>query len=85
MVPPTRPNSNPMRVDASFMMDFENSLLDDWDAHQGIPQGKCRWEDEAWATLVQANVYPHHSDIDWCEYKSFVMSGGGDEWFLESP
>ena len=33
--------------------------------------------------MIISQVYPHHSDIDWEEYSSWVENGGGDEWFQE--
>ena len=64
-------------------MDFENSLVVDWDARNGIPTGPCRFEKAEWAELVKRNVYPNHSDVDWDEYVEWVSSGGGDDWFME--
>ena len=82
---PRRPrpchHTRPGRED--FLMDFENSLLEDWDARNGIPTGPCRFEKAEWAELVKRNVYPNHSDVDWDEYVEWVSSGGGDEWFVE--
>jgi hypothetical protein len=48
-----------------------------------MPKGPKRFEKAAWAALVQNNVFPHHSDIDWDEYVDWVSNGGGDEWFME--
>ena len=31
--------------------------------------------------MLQRQVYPHHSDIDWDEYAKWVSSGFGDEFF----
>ena len=76
---PRRPRHG--HVNNSFMMDFENDLLDGWE--HDIPQGPRRFENAAWAQLVQRNVYPAQSDVDWDEYVRWVQSGGGDEWFLE--
>ena len=67
-----------------FLMDFENSLLEDWDARKGIPTGPRRFENAEWAELVKRNVYPNHPDVDWDEYVDWVSSGGGDEWFVAS-
>ena len=66
------------------MMDFENSLLEDWDARKGIPTGPRRFENAEWAELVKRNVYPNHSDVDWDEYVDWVSSGRGNEWFVAS-
>ena len=63
-------------------MDFENSLLEDWD--NGIPTGPRRFEEAEWAELVKRNVYPNHSDVDWDEYVDWVSSGGGDGLFVDS-
>ena len=69
----------------SFMMDFENACLSqNWDS--GIkphPKGNKRYEDPEWAAMVESNVYPHHSDVDWHEYVDWVSRGFGDEWFQE--
>ena len=77
-----RPGSKPESAgDKSFLLDFENSLLATWNAQNRIPTGKWRFEDPEWAALVQANVWPHHSDVDWFEYVEFCQAGFGDEWF----
>ena len=69
-------------VNDDFMMDFENSVLEnDWDARQGIPTGPRRYENPEWAKMIRSQVYPHHSDVNWREYVSWVRGGGGDEWF----
>ncbi len=66
------------------MMDLENAILERaWDARKGIPKGSHRWESPEWAKVVQQNVYPHHSDVDWYEYAAWVENGGGDDWFQE--
>ena len=70
-------------TDNAFMMDWENAILGDWDARNGIPKGPCRYENAEWAALVQQHVYPHHSDVTWEQYMKWVMDGGGDEWFQE--
>ena len=54
------------------MMDFENSCLQEWDASEGIPKGEGRWAIEEWASLTQNHVYPHHSDVNWAEYVTWV-------------
>ena len=76
------------------MLDFENSLIREWqlDADRihmskdelgmELPQGPTRWEDPEWAAVVQRNVFPHHSDVDWAEYKEWVERGYGDFWFF---
>ena len=69
----------------SFFLDFENSLLCEFDSSQGIPTGTHRYEDPVWAAHVQRNVWPHHSDIDWFEYRLFCTLGYGDEWFQALP
>jgi hypothetical protein len=66
----------------SFMMDLENEILRDFGAGY-VPKGKKRHADPQWAALVRRNVDPHHTDVTWCEYVSWVSRGGGDEWFLK--
>ena len=63
----------------NFLMDFENSLLKEW--ARPAPTGRRRYLDPEWAVLVEANVHPHHSDVCWDDYVSWVSAGGGDEWF----
>ncbi len=65
------------------MMDWENAILGDWDARNGIPRGPRRFENTEWAALIRQHVFPHHSDVDWQEYVEWVSQGGGDEWFQE--
>ena len=79
--PPQRPRGSPPNDD--FLMDFENEVLQDWDARKGIPTGPRRFQNPEWAELIQRNVYPHTSDVDWYEYVVWVENGGGDEWFTE--
>ena len=70
----------------AFMMDFENACLaDKWRffSKGPHPTGKKRYEDPAWAAMIESNVYPHHSDVDWQEYVDWVSRGLGDEWFQE--
>ena len=69
---PRRPRHG--RVNNSFMMDFENDLRAEW-GHP-IPRGPRRFENAAWAQLVQRHVYPAHSDVDWDEYVQWVQSRG---------
>ena len=45
------------------------------------PKGKKRHEDPEWMEMIQTQVYPNHSDVDWQEYVDWVENGGGDEWF----
>jgi hypothetical protein len=45
------------------------------------PKGPKRHEDPEWAKMIQSQVYPHHSDVDWEEYVEWVSAGHGDEWF----
>ena len=33
--------------------------------------------------MIQSQVYPHHSDVDWEEYVDWVSNGGGDEYFQD--
>ena len=83
---PKRPNSGVQTCKEkyyhAFMTDFETSLLDGWD--KPIPKGDKRHENPEWAKHVQAQVYPHHSDVDWWEYCFWVELGYGDEWFIKS-
>ena len=65
----------------NFLMDFENSLLEEWT--QPTPTGRRRYLDPEWAALVEKNVHPHHSDVCWDDYVSWVSAGGGDDWFQE--
>ena len=69
----------------SFYMDFENSCLaNHWDSSSTPhPTGVNRHENEKWAEMIQSQVYPNHSDIDWYEYVKWVTQGGGDEMFQE--
>ena len=81
IVPPERPNKvHPKNY--AFMMDFENDCLaKNW---TGLPPtGPERYKDPKWAQMIQSQVFPFHSDIDWVEYVEFCESGGGDEWFHE--
>ena len=69
----------------SFLMDFDNSCLaNNWDSSSAPhPTGVRRHENEKWAEMIQSQVYPNHSDIDWYEYVEWVTQGGGDEMFQE--
>ena len=31
--------------------------------------------------MIQSQVYPNHSDVDWEEYIDWTSAGHGDEWF----
>ena len=42
---------------------------------------KKRHENPEWQKMIQTQVYPNHSDIDWQEYVDWCENGGGDEWF----
>ena len=88
VLPPNRPRHidkyellTPYRD--NFMMDFENHCLKhNWDNRQKeFPKGKNRHEDPEWEEMIQTQVYPNHSDVDWQEYVDWVQSGMGDEWF----
>ncbi len=79
--PRRTPHDRPGRD--NFLLDFENEILQSWDARKGIPRGPRRFENPEWAALIKRNVYPHHSDVDWEEYVEWVSQGGGDEWFQE--
>ena len=54
----------------SFLMDFANSCLaNNWDSSSAPhPAGARRHENENWAEMIQSQVYPNHSDIDWYDY-----------------
>ena len=65
----------------SFMLDFENSLLEGWQLP--VPTGPYRYLDPEWAELVRRNVAPYHSDVSFEQYKQFCEAGFGDEWFQE--
>jgi len=65
-----------------FMRDFENACLkDNW--NKPHPNGAKRHENPEWGAMIQSQVYPHHSDVDWEEYVEWVSNGGGDEWFQD--
>ena len=86
-LPPHRPNKG-YRFKVSdrdaFFMDFENACLrDNWDNSIPFPTGPKRFENSEWAKMIQSQVYPHHSDIDWYEYVEYCQLGLGDEWFQE--
>ena len=91
VLPPNRPghieNHDIITPDRdAFMMDFENACLaDKWSffSKGPHPTGKKRYEDPAWAAMIESNVYPNHSDVDWQEYVDWVSRGFGDEWFQE--
>ena len=69
----------------TFMMDFENSVLSDWDSRtRQHPVGRKRYLDPMWQSLVRANVSPHHSDVTWEQYVEWVAHGGGDDWFQDA-
>ena len=62
------------------MMDFENACLrQDW-TFEYIPKGAKRHTDPELAKMIRAQVYLHHSDVDWFEYVAWVENGGGDEY-----
>lgn len=66
----------------AFMMDFENACLEcNW--NKPYPKGPKRHENSEWAAMIQSQVSPQHSDVDWEEYCTWVQNGGGDEWFQE--
>ena len=69
----------------AFMMDFENSCLEQNWGSRPHPTGTKRRENQEWAQMIQSQVYPRHHDIDWDEYAIWVENSGGDEWFLEAP
>jgi len=68
VIPPRRPGHldkyairTPERDD--FMMDFENACLSNFDKPH--PQGPKRHENAEWAAMIQSQVYPYHSEVDW--------------------
>ena len=86
-IPPHRESNNVIRHESmtdsrdAFMMDFENACLRlEWKCEDS-PKGNTRYLHKEWATMIQSQVYPNHSDVDWYEYVEWVVSGGGDEWF----
>ena len=85
IAPPHRPRKREFKWDTidTFLMDFENACLNNWDNSIAHPKGPTRHLDKAWAEMIQSQVYPHHSDVDWYEYVGWVTRGGGDEWFQE--
>lgn len=89
VMPPARPGKTKllyMNVQRYlFLMDFENSCLTEhWDSSvKPHPRGNKRYEDPEWAAMIQSQVYPNHSGVDWYEYVEWVSQGGGDDWFEE--
>ena len=86
--PPRRPQRNVpqtreyQRYKNDFLSDFESTCLQYlWVGEP--PKGVTRHEDPEWAEMIQSQVYPHHSDVDWYEYCEWVMGGGGDVWFYD--
>ena len=78
IVPPTRPRKklSSAEVDA-FIMDFENACLaNHWNSRVPHPTGDRRYEHTEWAAMIQRQVFPHHSDVDWDEYCDWVQNGG---------
>ena len=90
VLPPRRPRRPPPYTPLTvagddFMMDFENACLSqNWDRRiRAHPKGPKRYKDLEWAAMIQSQVYPHHSDVNWEEYVDWVSRGHGDEWFQE--
>jgi len=90
VLPPRRPRRRPPYTPLTvagndFMMDFENACLSrNWDSRiRAHPKGPNRHKDPEWAAMIQSQVYPHHSDVDWEEYVDWVSNGGGDEYFQD--
>ena len=91
VLPPRRPghveprNALDLLPREDFYLDFENACLSQhWDSSKRLhPKGKKRHEDPEWAAMIQSQLYPHHSQIDWQEYVDFVKYGGGDDCFQE--
>ena len=84
-MPPHRPNKILKVTDnINFIMDFENDCLrDKWDNSIPFPTGPKRFENAHWAKMIQSQVFPAHSDLDWYDYVEFCQLGYGDEWFQE--
>ena len=80
-----RPNSQKIitKDRDAFLMDFENSCLQDWPG-LNFPKGPKRHEDPEWRKLLLSNVYPYHSDVDFLEYAEWCEQGGGDDFFHEA-
>ena len=71
------------RYEQAFWLDLENwALQHRWDARIGIPCGPRRHLDTAWRTIMlqELEAYPRNT-IE--QYEAFVLSGQGDDWFLE--
>ena len=86
VVPPSRPRKRLLSVESdAFLMDFENACLaNHWDSSvMAHPRGNRRYEHSDWGAMIQRQVFPHHSDVDWDEYCDWVRNGGGDDWFQE--
>ena len=90
VLPPKRPRHipryTPHTIDkGNFYMDFENACLSqNWDSRKRPhPKGTKRHKDPESAAMIQSQVFPNHSDIDWEEYMEWVESGGGDKRFQE--
>ena len=67
----------------NFLLDFENWCLQNkCDSRIGIPAGRHRHEDPLWRQVIQEELrdYPRKT---WDQYVTFVLQGGGDEWFQE--
>ena len=47
------------------------------------PAGNKRHLEPEWAAMIQSQVYPKDSDVDWEEYVEWVSRGFGDELFQE--
>ena len=60
----------------AFLMDFENACLaNHWNPCVPHPTGDRRYEHTEWAAMIQRQVFPHHSDVDWEEYCNWVKNG----------
>ena len=89
VIPPNRPRHIDkyaiLTLDRDdFMMDFENSCLSQHWNSKPHPKGSKRYEDPEWAAMIESQVYPNHSDVDWNEYVDWVSRGFGDEWFRDA-
>ena len=61
------------------MMDWGNRCLEKWDARQGIPKGKLRYQNELWAAHLKNQLV---DASEWAYYREWCLRGGGDEWFV---
>ena len=62
------------------LTDYENYLLECFDARAGVPRGMERLSDERWVAHVRADL--PDSDFTWEQYEAYVRAGLGDDWFF---